>query len=129
MSNVEAVTIAVSSIAIGVAVISAMVFWWYGEMQKWYQQRQRRSVKGSAQSGEMQGVVELFSSSLKENLSCDSREVLETIVRMNSQTPLATILKDPTEKFYLFEALTDPSRFPWETREEDKNSEEGKVRR
>jgi hypothetical protein len=117
MSNVEAVTIAVSSIAIGVAVISVILFWWYGNMQKWYQHWQRRSEAGPAQSGEAGGVVELFASSLKENLSCDNREVLETIVRMNAQTPLTSILEDPTEKFYLFEALSDPRHFPWEEEE------------
>ena len=125
MSTVEVVTITVSSIAIGVAVVSVVIFWWYGKMQKWYQRPQRRSGTVPAQSSESQGFVEMFVSSLKEDLSDDNREVLETIIRMNSQAPLATIFRDPTEKFYLFGALTDPSRFPWETREEHEELEVG----
>jgi hypothetical protein len=103
----------VSAIAIAVAVIAAILFWWYGNMQRWYQHLSRTSRKGPQQA-EAGGVMKLFSASLKEDLSSENREVLETIVRMNSMRHLTSLFEDRTEKFYLFEALTDPSRYPWE---------------
>ncbi len=118
MSNIEAITITVSVIAIAVAIMAALLFWWYGNMQRWYQHLSRSSRKNPAQAGETGGVLKLFTASLKEELSPEKREVLETIVRMNSQRHLTSLFEDPTEKFYLFEALTDPSRYPWEEREE-----------
>lgn len=114
MSNIEAITITVSSIAIAVAIISAVLFWWYGNMQRWYQHLSRTSRKNPAVAAEAAGVVKLFVSSLKEELTPQKREVLETIVRMNLQRHLTSLFEDATERFYLFEALTDPSRFPWE---------------
>jgi hypothetical protein len=118
MSNIEAVTITVSVIAIAVAVVAAIMFWWYGNMQRWYQHLSRTSRKNPAQAAEAGGVMKLFTASLKEELSPEKREVLETVVRMNSARHLTSLFDDPTEKFYLFEALTDPSRYPWEEREE-----------
>ena len=118
MSNIEAITITVSSIAIAVAIIAAILFWWYGNMQRWYQHLSRTPRKNPAQAAETGGIMKLFTLSLKEELSCENREVLETIVRMNSQRHLTSLFEDPIEKFYLFEALTDPSRYPWEEREE-----------
>ena len=118
MSNIEAITITVSSIAIAVAIIAAILFWWYGNMQRWYQHLSRTPRKNPAQAAETGGIMKLFTLSLKEDLSAENREVLETIVRMNSQRHLTSLFEDPIEKFYLFEALTDPSRFPWEGSEE-----------
>ena len=118
MSNIEAVTITVSVLAIAVAVVAAIMFWWYGNMQRWYQHLSRTSRKNPVQAAEAGGVMKLFTASLKEELSPEKREVLETLVRMNSARHLTSLFDDPTEKFYLFEALTDPSRYPWEEREE-----------
>ena len=122
MSNIEAITITVSVIAIAVAIIAAVLFWWYGNMQRWYQHLSRTSRKNPQQAAEAGGVMKLFAASLKEELSPEKREVLETIVRMNSLRHLTSLFEDPTEKFYLFEALTDPSRYPWEG-----NGEEGQA--
>lgn len=117
MSNIEAVTVVVSVVAIAVAVIAAILFWWYGNMQRWYQHLSRTSRKNPAQAGETGGVLKLFTASLKGELSAEKREVLETVVRMNSQRHLTSLFEDTTEKFYLFEALADPSRYPWEAAE------------
>lgn len=125
MSTIEAVTITVSSVAIAVAILSAVLFWWYSNMQRWYQQLSRTSRKNPAAAGEAEGVVRLFVSSLKEELTPQKREVLETIVRMNLQRHLTSLFEDSTERFYLFEALTDPSRFPWE--EESHEPQKGKI--
>jgi len=118
VSNVEAVTIVVSVIAIAVAVVAAILFWWYGNMQRWYQHLSRTSRKNPQQAAEAGGVMKVFAASLKDDLSPEKREVLETVVRMNSARHLTSLFDDPAEKFYLFEALTDPSRYPWEEREE-----------
>ena len=123
MSNIEVITITVSGIAIGVAVVSAVVFWWYQNLQKWYRYVQgRRGARGAreaeVETSDTRAVIDLFVSSLRGDLSAESREVLETIVRMNSQTPVVSVLDDPADRFYLFEALADPSRFPWEEKEE-----------
>jgi len=125
MSNVEVVTITVSCIAIGVAVVSAIVFWWYQNLQKWYHYLQgRRGTKSSreteVETSDTRAVVDLFVSSLRLDLTTESREVLETIVRMNAQTPVVSVLDDPADRFYLFEALADPSRYPWEEKEAEK---------
>ncbi len=123
MTNIEILTITLSSIAIGVAVVSAVVFWWYQNLQKWYRylqgRRERReSREAYTESSETRAIVDAFVASLREDLTTENREVLETIVRMNSQTPLVNVLDDPADRFYLFEALADPSRFPWEKEEE-----------
>jgi hypothetical protein len=123
MSNIEAITITVSSIAIAVAVISAILFWWYGNMQRWYQHLARTPKNNPRQSDETAGVIDLLASSLKEELSPQNREVLETIVRMNSQRRLTSLFEDPAERFYLFEALSNPSRFPWEEGQESQKGE------
>jgi hypothetical protein len=124
MSNIEVITITLSSIAIGVAVVSAIAFWWYQNLQKWYRFLQGRDGKkgareASIETSDTRAVLDLFTSSLRDDLGADSREVLETILRMNSQTPLISVLDDPADRFYLFEALADPSRFPWEKEEEE----------
>ena len=68
-------------------------------------------------SEEYENLLDKYQFSAKE-LSPGKREVLETVVRMNSARHLTSLFDDPAEKFYLFEALTDPSRYPWEEREE-----------
>ena len=123
MSNIEVITITISGIAIGVAVVSAVVFWWYQNLQKWYRYLQgKRGPKGGreteVETSDTRAVVDLFVSSLRHDLSTESREVLETIVRMNAQSPLVSVLDDPADRFYLFEALADPSRYPWEEKQE-----------
>ena len=124
MSGIEVITITVSGVAIGVAVVSAVVFWWYQNLQKWYRYLQgRRGTRGARETdmetSDTRAVIDLFVSSLRGDLTTESREVLETIVRMNSQTPLVNVLDDPADRFYLFEALADPSRFPWEKEEQE----------
>ena len=123
MSSIEAITITVSSIAIAVAIISAILFWWYSSMQQWYQHLARTPKSNPRESDEAAGVIELLASSLKEELTPQNREVLDTIVRMNSQRRLTSLFEDPAERFYLFEALSNPSRFPWEVGQESQKGE------
>jgi hypothetical protein len=62
----------------------------------------------------------LLSDSFKDDVLDNDREVLKAVVHRYSQTSLTSVLSDDTERLYLFEALADPSRLPWESEEQQR---------
>src|SRR4030042_1766613 len=61
--------VALIAMMISPAVVAAIMFWWYGNMQRWYQHLSRSSRKNPAQAAEAGGVMKLFTASLKDELS------------------------------------------------------------
>ena len=112
MSTIEIVTVTISSIAIGAAVVSILLFVLHAMLQRKLIIRAEEDLKVSDGTA---SVIRLFAGSFKEEVPDDGREVLKAIVLRYSQTSLTSVFDDPTERSYLFEALTDPSKLPWES--------------
>lgn len=112
MSTIEFVTVTISSIAIGAAVVSILLFVLYGTLQKRLIIRPGESTKVTKETA---WTMQLFSESLKEEVPDDNREVLRSLIERYSETALTGVLDDPTERAYLFEALHNPSKVPWES--------------
>jgi len=110
MSTIELVTVTISSIAIGAAVVSIVLFVVYGMLQKRMILRPGENTKVPEETAL---VMQLFAESLKDELPDNDREVLKSIVERYSETSLTGVLDDSTERLYLFEGLADPSRLPW----------------
>jgi hypothetical protein len=112
MTTVEFVTLTVSCIGIGAAVVSVVLFVLYTMLQR------RLILRGEQDSPlpeDTAAVMRLFDGSFKDDLPDDHREVLKAVVQRYSRTSLTSVLDDPTERSYLLEALADPSRVPWES--------------
>jgi hypothetical protein len=114
MSAVEFVTVTVSSIAIGASVVAILLFVLFEMLQKRLIIRSERDGKVD---DEMAWTMQLFVESLKDDVPDDSREVLARVVERYSEASLTSVLDDDTERGYLLEGLTNPSRIPWKSKE------------
>ena len=115
MTTLETVTVIISSVAIGASVASVLTFVVFGMLQRRLVLRDNDELKVSEETA---SVMALFSDSFKDDMVDNDREVLKALVRRYSQTSLTSVMADDTERSYLFEALADPSRLPWESEEQ-----------
>lgn len=112
MTTLETVTVIISSVAIGASVASVLTFVVFGMLQRRLVVRDDEEVKVSEETASVMG---LLSDAFKDDVLDNDREVLKALVRRYSQTSLTSVMADDTERSYLFEALADPSRLPWES--------------
>jgi hypothetical protein len=115
MTTLETVTVIISSVAIGASVASVLTFLVFGMLQRRLILRDKDETKVS---DETVSVMGLLGDAFKDDVLDSNREVLKAVVERYSQTSLTSVLSDDTERFYLFEALADPSRVPWESEEQ-----------
>jgi len=115
MTTLETVTVIISSVAIGASVASVLTFVVFGMLQRRLVLRDNEEVKVSEETASVTG---LMSEAFKDDVVDNDREVLKALVRRYSQTSLTSVMTDDTERSYLFEALADPSRLPWESEEQ-----------
>jgi len=115
MTTLETVTVIISSVAIGASVASVLTFVVFGMLQRRLVLRDNEEVKVSEETASVMG---LLSEAFKDDVVDNDREVLKALVRRYSQTSLTSVMTDDTERSYLFEALADPSRLPWESEEQ-----------
>jgi hypothetical protein len=115
MTTLETVTVIISSVAIGASVASVLTFVVFGMLQRRLVLRDNEEVKVSEETASVMG---LLSDAFKDDVVDNDREVLKALVRRYSQTSLTSVMTDDTERSYLFEALADPSRLPWESEEQ-----------
>ena len=115
MTTLETVTVIISSVAIGASVASVLTFVVFGMLQRRLVLRDSEEVKVSEETASVMG---LLSEAFKDDVLDNDREVLKALVRRYSQTSLTSVMADDTERSYLFEALADPSRLPWESEEQ-----------
>jgi hypothetical protein len=115
MTTLETVTVIISSVAIGASVASVLTFVVFAMLQRRLVLRDDDELKVSEETA---SVMALFSDSFKDDMVDNDREVLKALVRRYSQTSLTSVMADDTERSYLFEALADPSRLPWESEEQ-----------
>jgi len=114
MTTVEFVTVTVSCIAIGASVVSVLLFVLYGMMQ-----RRLILLEGDSRlPDDVRSLLQLLEPCFKDQVSDEQIKVLQAVVRRYSQTTLTSVLDDDTEEAYLFRALTNPDRLPWEAQEE-----------
>ncbi len=112
MSTVEFVTVTISSIAIGAAFVSILLFVLYGTLQKRLVIRPEDATRVTEETA---GTMQLFAEALKDNVPDNDREVLKSLIERYSETSLTGVLDDHTERDYLFEGLANPSKLPWES--------------
>jgi hypothetical protein len=117
MTTLETVTVIISSVAIGASVASVLTFLVFGMLQRRLILRDKDETKVS---DETVSVMGLLGDAFKDDVLDSNREVLKAVVERYSQTSLTSVLSDDTERFYLFEALADPSRVPWESEEQQR---------
>ena len=117
MSTIEMVTVVISSVAIGAAVASVLTFVFFGMLQRRLIVQDNDDLKVSAETA---SVLGLLAGSFKDDVADNDREVLKAVVQRYSQTSLTSVFADATERVYLFEALADPSRLPWESEEQQR---------
>ena len=115
MTTLETVTVIISSVAIGASVASVLTFVVFGMLQRRLVLRDNEEVKVSEETASVMG---LLSEAFKDDVVDNDREVLKALVQRYSQTSLTSVMTDDTERSYLFEALADPSRLPWESEEQ-----------
>jgi hypothetical protein len=113
------VTVIISSVAIGAAVASVLTFVLFGMLQR---RLIIRDSDGLQVSDETASVLGLLAGSFKDDVPDNDREVLKAVVQRYSQTSLTGVFGDATERFYLFEALADASRLPWESEEQQRGA-------
>jgi hypothetical protein len=115
MTTLETVTVIISSVAIGASVASVLTFVAFGMLQRRLIVRDNEELTVSEENASVMG---LLSDSFKDDVPDNDREVLKALVLRYSQTSLTSVMTDDTERSYLFEALGDPSRLPWESEEQ-----------
>lgn len=81
---------------------------------------ERAKLKILAEQLNFATVIRSGKASMKEDLSDMELEVITRIVSRDSAVPLVHILSNLQERTYLFQALADPSKYPWEKRDPDK---------
>ena len=117
MSAVEFVTVIVSSIAIGASVVAILLFVLLGMLQKRLIIHAGENTKVDDETAWM---MQLFAESLKDDVSDNDREVLTSVIVRYSEASLTGVLDDATERGYLLEGLTNPSKIPWESEEKQR---------
>ena len=117
MSAVEFVTVAVSSIAIGASVVAILLFVLLGMLQK---RLIIHAGENTKVNDETAWTRQLFAESLKDDVPDNSREVLTSVVERYSEASLTGVMDDATERGYLFEGLSNPSKLPWESEEKQR---------
>jgi hypothetical protein len=113
MSATEFVTVTVSSIAIGASVVAILLFVLLGMLQNRLIIRAGENTKVDEETASM---MQLFAESLKDDVCDNDREVLTSVIVRYSEASLTGVLDDATERRYLFEGLTNPTRIPWESK-------------
>ena len=122
MTAVEFVTVTVSCIAIGASIVSLLLFVLYSMLQR----RLILTERGSKLPEETASIIRLFAESLKDDVPDDHSQVLRALIRRYSETSLTSVLDNPTEKSYLFQAVTNPETLPWKSEgQREKRSTEG----
>lgn len=111
MSALEFVTVVISSIAIGASVVAILLFVLLSMLQK---KMIIRAGEGTKVDEETAWTMQLFAESLKDDVPDNEREVLANVVVRYSEAALTGVLDDVTERGYLFEGLTNPTKLPWE---------------
>jgi hypothetical protein len=111
-TTLEIVTVIVSSIAIGASVVSVLLFVLLASLQK---KLIIRAGEQSKVTEETALTLQLFTESLKDEVPDDNREVLRSLVERYSETSLTGVLDDQVERGYVFEALANPAKLPWES--------------
>jgi hypothetical protein len=122
VSTIETVTVIISSVAIGASVASILTFVVFAMLQRRLILREDDELRVSDEAA---SVIGLMADSFNDDVPDNSREVLRALVYRYSQTSLTSVLGDETERSYLFEALADPSRLPWESEEQQRGGRPG----
>jgi hypothetical protein len=111
MTTVEFLTVTVSCISIGASLVSVLLFVLYAMLQ-----RRLLLIEDDPRLPEdITSLIGLLGASFRDDVPDDHRRVLQAVVRRYAETTLTSVLDDPIEKSYLFQALTDPERLPWES--------------
>lgn len=121
MTTLEFVTVTVSCIAIGASVVSVLLFVLYAMLQR----RLILPEDDPRLPDDIAFLIGLLGASFRDDVPDDHRRVLKAVVRRYAETTLTSVLDDPIEKSYLFQALTDPERLPWES--EDRGTSKDAV--
>ncbi len=116
MSAIEFVTVTVSSIAIGASVVAILLFVLLGMLQK---KLIIHAGEDTKVDDETAWTKQLFAESLKDDVCENDREVLTRLIERYSEASLTGVLDDATERGYLFEGLTNPTRIPWESEKKE----------
>lgn len=111
MTTLEIITVILAAISI----ISGAIFL----IASWRASVEREKLKPFVDSFDFATVLKSGGSSMKEGLSDKEREVITRIVWRSSGVPLVGILSNPQERHYLFQALADPSKYPWKNEGSD----------
>lgn len=114
MTTLEIVTVILAAISI----ISGFTLW----IASWRASVEREKLKTLVDHFGFAAVLKSAESSMKEGLSDKEREVITRIVWRSSGVPLVGILSNPHERHYLFQALANPSEYPWKNEGSDKTS-------
>jgi len=112
MTTLEIITVTLSAISI----IAGIIF----GINSLRASVEREKSKILADTFNFAAIIRSGKSSMKENLSDMELEVITRIVWRSSAVPLVHILSNLQERTYLFQALADPSKYPWEKRDPDK---------
>ncbi|MDM7999076.1 MAG: hypothetical protein QUS33_03500 [Dehalococcoidia bacterium] len=120
MSALEFVTVTVSSIAIGASVVAILLFVLLTMLQK---KLIIHTGKDTKVDEETAWTLQLFGESLKDDIPDNDREVLANIIVRYSEASLTSVLDDATERVYLLEGLSNPSRLPWEKAAEQRQAQ------
>jgi hypothetical protein len=117
MSAIEFLTVTVSSIAIGASVVAILLFVLLGMLQK---KLIIHAGEDTKVDDETAWTMQLFAESLRDDVSENDREVLTSLIERYSEASLTGVLDDATERGYLFEGLTNPTKIPWESEEKQR---------
>lgn len=114
MTTLEVITVILAAISI----VSGFVLW----ITSWRASAEREKLKTFVDSFGFAAVLKAAESSMKEGLSNKEREVITRIVWRSSGVSLVSTLNNLQEKLYLFQALANPSEYPWEKEGSERNS-------
>ena len=114
MTTLEIITVILAAISIISGVIFGITSWRASRASV-----ERAKAKILVDSFDFATAIKSGASSMKKELSAKEREVITRIVWRSSGVSLVHILSNLRERHYLFQALADPSEYPWENEGSD----------
>ena len=104
MTTLEIVAI----VLVSISFISGGIF-----VVSWLASVLREKVNTSVHFVDFYAVLRSSKAAREERWRYEDLEGIATMVRKNSGVPLVRILNNPRKRFYLFQALSNPSENPW----------------
>lgn len=111
MTALEIITLVLSAISIGVATL----IW----IESWRSAVEKKKMQLLADFFSFAAILKSAQPSMKKELSEKQREVITRIVWRHSGVSLTSILDIPEERYYILQALADPSKYPWDKESPD----------